>query len=75
MLDTSTMNINGGTISGNTSGNAGGGIWAGYSSAIIMKNGSIINNSCVNKGGGVTLAGSTFTISGGTVNGTIYNGD
>jgi len=61
--------MNGGTISGNTSGDAGGVSVCG----IFTMNDGTISNNTANSFAGVYLFGGTFTMNGGTISGNIAN--
>lgn len=73
-----TFNMSGGEISGNTSGEYGGGIELYKKSDFTMTGGSISQNKAENGyyGGGIDVSyGSTFTMNGGTITGnTSYTG-
>lgn len=66
-----TMNINGGTISNNTSKADGAGIFVGGTGAkLSISNGKILTNTATGDGGGVYLEDkASFTMSGGSING------
>ena len=61
--ETTTVNMNGGEISGNSSSKSGGGIWS--SGTINMSGGKITANTATNNGGGVYTA--NFNMSGGQI--------
>jgi parallel beta-helix repeat protein len=66
-----TFTMSGGTISGNTANDNGGGVYVYDNSTFIMSGGEISGNtSSYNGGGGVCVYdNSTFTMSGGTISG------
>jgi hypothetical protein len=65
-----TFIMNGGTISGNTVSNGGGGVavWGTFT-----MNGGIISGNTASRGGGVYVDGGTFTMRGGTITGNTGN--
>ena len=64
-VESGSLTIEGGEISGNSSGK-GGGIYV-KNGTLIMKGGSVRDNSSTLYGGGIYLTNSTMTMSGGTV--------
>ncbi len=66
-----TVNINDGTITGNTAQMNGGGIQSSASTnnTLNIRGGTISDNSVENCGGGITFSGNAFNMSGGTITG------
>jgi uncharacterized repeat protein (TIGR02543 family) len=62
-----TFTMNGGEISGNSTGSYGGGVFT--NGTFTMSGGEISGNSTGSYGGGVHNNGGTFTMNGGTING------
>lgn len=65
-----TFTMTGGTISGNTASDDGGGVYMGDGSTFTMTDGTISGNVAAS-GGGVYVNGGTFTMNGGYLDGTI----
>jgi len=66
-LDSGTFEMTGGTISGNSSPEDGGGV--GVNSIFTMSGGTISGNTSGGNGGGVTVHSGSFTMTGGTISG------
>jgi len=64
-LSSGTFEMNGGTISGNTS-NYGGGVYVG-GGTFTMKGGTISGNTANENGGGLNISGGVFTLNGGNI--------
>jgi hypothetical protein len=62
----SEFTMNGGEISGNSTGNDGGGVSVA-AGTFVMNGGEISGNSSLNNGGGVYVGTGTFTMNGGTI--------
>jgi hypothetical protein len=67
------FDMQGGTISGNTTSNAGGGVRIS-NGTFTMSDGEISGNTTSNAGGGVRISNGTFTMSGGEISGNTANG-
>ena len=76
-MDGGTFTMNGGTISGNSAYDWGGGVYVRNNSTFTMEGGTITDNTAKTFGGGVYVAYGTFTMSGGTIsnNSAVYNDD
>jgi hypothetical protein len=82
-INSSTFIMNGGTISGNSASDDGGGVCVS-GGTFIMNGGTISNNQCgviagpvydnESRGGGVCISGGTFTMNGGTISGNTVGG-
>ena len=67
----STVTLNGGNITGNTTTGRGGGVYIGYQSYFKMNGGTISGNTAGTYGGGVDIGNNqnSFTMTGGTISG------
>jgi TolB-like protein len=68
-INSGNFTMSGGTISGNTASNVGGGVYLHTNNATFIMSGGTISGNKAPNGGGVYINNGTFTMNGGTITG------